>query len=111
VLVGGAGGATLAFLLLVLCGVSGAAVLDPALGAWGAAISSRLDGQRASRTSTSEIRLAGVRSPTQRAAAARRVQAIAELLVAPAVPTSTRLDALTRSGRLGLPPPVARTLA
>lgn len=101
----GPGGATLAFLLLILCGVSGAAVLDPALGAWGAAISSRAENLRAARSIASESRLAGVRldHPSPRSAVSTsRVDARPPQAVAAS-------DALTlamvRAGSLDLPPP------
>ncbi len=101
----GPGGATLAFLLLILCGVSGAAVLDPALGAWGAAISSRAENLRAARTVASETRLAGARLDHE----------VGRTSVASDLPAYTRLNApfasrndaraMARAGSLDLPPP------
>lgn len=59
----GSGAATLAFVLLVLCGISGAAVIDPALGSWSAAISARAEGLRASRALSESRRLAAATRP------------------------------------------------
>jgi hypothetical protein len=105
VFVGGAGGATLAFLMLVLCGVSGAAVLDPALGAWGAAITSRAEGLRAARAVASETRLAGVHADRELPALASHAISAPSGLVALANAHARPTDGMTRSGLLGLPPP------
>ncbi len=106
VFVGGAGGATLAFLMLVLCGVSGAAVIDPALSAWGAAITSRAEGLRAARAVACESRLAGVHNDRELPALHRHTRRALVVGIVGAESHARPTDGMTRSGLLGLPPPV-----
>lgn len=103
------GGASLAFVLLVLMGVSGAAVLDPALGVWSVVAAGRADSDRASRSSTHDVRIVVARD------------AHAERRLCASLPTRTRLVASDSgatagrradaprehacAGRCSLPPP------
>jgi hypothetical protein len=103
--IAGPGGATLAFLLLILCGVSGAAVLDPALGAWGAAISSRAENLRAARSIASESRLAGVRLERPGLRGGATTFRIDARLPRAEVASDALTLAMVRAGSLDLPPP------
>lgn len=103
------GGASLAFMLLVLMGVSGAAVFDPALGVWNVVAAGRTDSDRTARSATLEARIVAARD------------AHAERRLAAALPASARVTPLAtdetsdqradaprqraRSGRGALPPP------
>jgi hypothetical protein len=91
--------------MLVLCGVSGAAVLDPALGAWGAAITSRAEGLRAARAVACETRLAGVRADRELPGSGAHAISTPASGVALSYAHSRPTDEMTRSGLLGLPPP------
>lgn len=99
-----AGGPTLAFLLLILCGISGAAVLDPALGAWGVAIASRAEALRSARAVADEVRLAGAHAGPARLAVAPRLADAAAPSLRPDE-GSRALRMMVRDGTLALPPP------
>lgn len=103
--IAGPGGATLAFLLLILCGVSGAAVLDPALGAWGAAISSRAENLRAARAVASESRLAGARLDGRIASSTLGTIETTDGRGFAHGAWSADTRAMTKAGLLDLPPP------
>lgn len=95
-------------MLLVLMGVGGVAVLDPALGVWSVVASGRAEGERAQRAVPAHIRLACARD----AHAERRLAALPS-----AAPSVVRTDAPApprraddarahaKSGLRDLPPP------
>lgn len=91
--------------MLVLCGVSGAAIIDPALSAWGAAITSRAEGLRAARAVACESRLAGVHNDREFPGLIRHARRAPAVRVVDADAHARPTYGMARSGLIGLPPP------
>lgn len=102
------GGVSLAFMLLVLMGVGGVAVLDPALGVWSVVASGRAEGERAHRAVVAQSRLIGVRDAhAERRLADRSASPVSGTRSDSHAPQRRADDAraLAKSGLGDLPPP------
>lgn len=102
---------SLAFVLLVLMGVSGVAVLDPALGVWSVVASGRADAERAARVPATVVRIGATRDAhAEQRLASSNARTPALWVTAPDDARSSDAGTARSRARLGhgaLPPPVA----